>query len=136
MGSGLKVQMPPYYPVKLKDGVGATGVNENFLWVARNLATSNQNNFSMKTVSGDTTLGSNDLFVLVNCTSANITITLPAASNYEGKHYHIKKKDTTSYSVIVDGNGSDTIDGELTYEFDIPKVCISVVSDGTEWWIF
>lgn len=56
------------------------------------------------------TITSTDDVIICNGT-ATITMTLPAATG-TGKIYFIK--DVSTYSVVVDGNSSDTIDGMLT----------------------
>ena len=76
-----------------------------------------------------------DVIITVNAISTKITISLPTASSAENKLFYIKKIDSSDNSVFVDANGSETIDDcekiEMTGQYD----CITVVSDGTEWWI-
>ena len=49
--------------------------------------------------------------------------------------YHIKKIDISANAITVDGNGSETIDDGATAIITTQYECITVVSDGTEWWI-
>lgn len=62
------------------------------------------------------TVTSSDSQVEVTCTSANITITLPAISSLRPgtKAFKIIKKDATAYAVIVTPATGDTVGGEST----------------------
>ena len=63
-----------------------------------------------------------------------VTINLPAVADSEGNIYSIKKLGTTG-NVIVDANGSETIDGATTQTLTVQYTCIEVYCDGTEWFI-
>lgn len=78
--------------------------------------------------------GANDV-ILVNCTAQPVNILLPAASTVTGKIFQIKKIDATSNTLIIDGNGSETIDGMLTASTTTQYVSYTIVSDGSNWWI-
>jgi len=54
--------------------------------------------------------------VLVDCTTSNITITLPKTQYNEGKNISIKKLDSSSNNVIV--NSSDNVEGSSSYSFN------------------
>jgi hypothetical protein len=81
----------------------------------------------------DATLTTSEEVVLVDCNGANRTITLPAAASITGKFYKIKKTDSGAFSVTVDGNASETIDGATTIKLWSQYDSISIVSDGTNW---
>lgn len=70
----------------------------------------------------------------VDASSASVSATLPtvadAGNNFE---VTIKKVDSSSNAVTVDGNGSETIDGSTTQTLSNQYDAITVVSDGTEW---
>lgn len=70
--------------------------------------------------------------LLCDTDSGNITVNLPLASSYPGRMYRIKN--TGTGTVTVDGSGSDTIDGSLTATLS-QNEAITIISDGTEWWI-
>lgn len=56
-----------------------------------------------------------DHTLLANATSAGFTITLPAAgTNTTTRLLYIQKTDSTANTVVIDGNGSETIDGSTT----------------------
>lgn len=73
--------------------------------------------------------------ILADATSNNITITLPTAVGIEGRIYVIKKIDTTAYTVTIDGDGSETIDGVTTYTIYHSGAMIILQSDGANWQI-
>lgn len=87
------------------------------------------------TVSTNTTLNRTRWTVLVDTSSGDITITLPAAATYAGQVYNIKKKTSDPNKVIIDGNVSETIDGSLTAEITVQYESITIQCDGTEWFI-
>lgn len=70
--------------------------------------------------------------IIANATSGTFTLTLPAASNV-GKVYEIKKTDSSFNSVIIDGSGSDSIDGTSNKTLNSKNEAIRIVSDGTSW---
>lgn len=77
------------------------------------------------------TLDGDNSLVLVN-TSGHVTITLPAAST---THAGYTIKNIGTGQVSIDPNGSDTIDGETGLELYTQYEYVTIVSDGTEWFI-
>lgn len=75
--------------------------------------------------------------ILVSCSTANITITLPSVSDAKtvGMKLTIKKIDSTGFSVIIDGAGSETIDGQLTKELLSQYQSIQIHANSTGWWV-
>ena len=65
---------------------------------------------------------------------ADITMNLPAAAGKLGVHYNFKKLGTGG-NVIIDGNGSETIDGSTTVTISVENDSIQCCSDGTNWHI-
>lgn len=65
----------------------------------------------------------------IDC-SNTITITLPTAVDIEGQVFVIKNSDTGI--VTVDGDGSETIDGDETFDL-YEKESITIQSTGTNW---
>ena len=91
------------------------------------------NGFSTKipvTVTTATTLDDTHRVVVVS-PAADITVTLPAVATSAGYEYYIKN--TTDYAVTIDGNASDTIDGQS--DWVIHKACLHICCDGSAWWI-
>lgn len=74
-----------------------------------------------------------DEILVVNATSGNITITLPAASGNTGKKYTIKKSDATVNQVIIDGNASETVEGATTFSLYNQNDRVEIVCTGSGW---
>lgn len=85
------------------------------------------------TLTASATLTSAQTVVLCDATAGDITVTLPRAEREAGRRYNIKKIDGTGNAVIIDGDGSETVDGELTVIIDTQYDAATIVSDGTEW---
>ncbi len=79
------------------------------------------------------TLTVNDDTVLFDTGATTRTATLPAASTVTGKIYHIKKIDSGAGFVTIDGNGSETIDGDLTPDITAQYESFTIVCDGSNW---
>lgn len=80
------------------------------------------------------TMGAEDVNLVDDDTAGSeVTITLPPASDAQYPRY-IKKLGTTA-NVVIDGNGTETIDGELTATIIIPFTTIMLISDGANWHI-
>lgn len=74
--------------------------------------------------------------ILVDATGGAVTITLPAAATAEdGFSVTIKKIDSSTNAVTIDGDASETIDGATTYVISSQYESVSVVSDATKWHI-
>lgn len=89
--------------------------------------------WSYTAVSANTTLNDAHKVVTVNATGGARTITLPTAVGITGKVYVIKKTDSSTNGVIIDGNGAQTIDGSTTITIDDQYDTIMIQSDGTNW---
>jgi hypothetical protein len=76
-----------------------------------------------------------DDVILVDASSGTVTVTLPAASGNAGKVYQIKKIDSSGNTVIIDGDGAETIDEAPTLTTTVQYEAFTLVCDGTEWWI-
>jgi hypothetical protein len=71
---------------------------------------------------------------LVDCTSGDIMINLATAVGNTSS-ITIKKIDATSNKIIVDGNGSQTIDGQLIQNLLFQYTSVTLFSDGANWYI-
>ena len=95
--------------------------------------------YATKTVTTtNNTLATTDRFVHVDddTAGAQVTINLPALSGNEGLVYHIKKIGNTS-NVVVDGNGTEPIDGATTKTLTTQYESLFIVADpgSTNWWV-
>lgn len=74
-----------------------------------------------------------DEVVPCDATSAAFTVTLPAISGITGYKVTIKKIDSSANAVTVDGNGSETIDGALTYVLSNQYDSVDLVAYSGGW---
>lgn len=79
------------------------------------------------------TITANDYTITGDATGGNITFTLPTAVGIAGVMYVVKKMDATGNSVIIDGNGAETIDGATTLSITVQYTSVMLQSDGTNW---
>jgi len=87
------------------------------------------------TITTSTSLTASHNVVLVDASSGVVTVTLPAVATNGGRKYHIKKIDSSSNNVVVDGTASETVDGDLTQTMTLQYESLTVVNDGSEWFI-
>ncbi len=87
------------------------------------------------TVTSDYTATTDDDVILVDATSGSVTITLPSAVGISGEVYHVKKIDSTNNTVIIESEGSSTIDGETSEFIMVQWTSLQIVSNGTNWFI-
>ena len=72
--------------------------------------------------------------ILADASSNNVTLNLPAASGNTGLTYIVKRTDGAgSFAVIIDANGSETIDGSATSNLTSQYQVTKVVCDGSNW---
>jgi hypothetical protein len=90
--------------------------------------------WTLTTTSTSITASANNV-ILCNATSGAITITLPAASSNTNKIYGIKKIDSSINTITIDGNASETIDGALTQVISSQYDCLTIMCDGSNWYI-
>jgi len=97
--------------------------------------TTNGNSYSSPyTISTESPVNINEIF-LVNCTSGNVTITLPDAtsSTFNTNLYSIKKTDSSSNHITINTTSSQTIDGSSSATISLQYLSIGLVSDGSNW---
>lgn len=86
----------------------------------------------IQTVSSNTTLDASDGIVLVNAAGGAVTITLPAAADFAGQGFVIKKIDSSQNEVTIDApDNLDGDDGRILKS----QASVDVVSNGTTWFI-
>jgi hypothetical protein len=74
-------------------------------------------------------------FYPCDASATAMTAFLPPAAAHKSKRYAIKKVDSSGNAVTLDGADSETIDGATTQVITAQYVTLTVVSDGTQWWI-
>lgn len=104
------------------------------VWTVPNF---DQNFFGFTSTSSNLTLDNSHYFVNVDASGGNKTETLPACSSaLKGKIYVIKKTDTSSNTVTIAPDGSETIDNGPNLIFEYNGKARAVVCDGAgAWWV-
>lgn len=81
------------------------------------------NNGSSNTLVTSNTTAEAGQFLDVTCTTSNITITLPSASENSGRYITVRKADSTGYRVIVTG----------VKDLTAQNSAMALYSNGTDW---
>lgn len=93
-------------------------------------------NYTIEDATASVTLASASNYVFADASSADIVVNLPAAATAKsGRLYNIKKTDSSANKVTVDGDGSETIDGDTTFEILQQDESVTIVCDGSNWYI-
>ncbi len=90
---------------------------------------------NIQTISATTTLDGTDAVVLVDASGGAVTVNLPAAAGVTRRSYVIKKTDSSGNVVTVDASGAETIDGATTQTLVAQFDSLTIVCDGTAWFI-
>jgi hypothetical protein len=86
----------------------------------------------IKVVTTDYAIGPEKV-IFADPAAGNITLTLPPMAEAVNRIYYVKKTSLSSNLVIIDGNGSETIDGNPTATINTPNGCIALLTDGVDW---
>jgi hypothetical protein len=76
---------------------------------------------------------SSDEVILASATTLSISITLPQPNI--NTSLCVKKIDNSINAVLVQPYSTETIDGQTSYQLSIPMSSVSLVSDGTNWFV-
>ena len=95
---------------------------------SNNLTLSGGIAYHTRSVSSATILLATDFFVLV---TSNVSVTLPAQIN--GKTIHIKRNTSAGFVTVLPGSG--TIDGAASYILSANYQTVSLITDGTNWYV-
>lgn len=79
------------------------------------------------------TLLSEDGYLRCNAVGGNMTVNLPVAIG-NGRLVTVTKTDTSAYTVTLDGNGSETIDGATTKVLALPNESIQMIDAAAGVW--
>jgi hypothetical protein len=79
---------------------------------------------------------SGEIVILVDAATAGgaVTVNLPTAVGNTAK-FHIKKIDSGSNTITIDANGAQTIDGATTQTIRFQWTNLTIVSNGSNWFI-
>jgi hypothetical protein len=119
--------------IDISEGCAPSGINNAIREVMADLA----NAIQVRSISSATTLGTSDHGKVIECdaSSGAFTVTLPAVGSNTGMTVVVKKTDSSTNAVTVDGNSTEKIDGSTTYALNTQYESVMVRSDGTEWWV-
>lgn len=87
-----------------------------------------------RTVTAATTVTLDDYLVCGDATGAAFDVTLPSVRKAAGRTFKVKRLNAGN-TVTVTAAGTDTIDGSATYPLSAQFEAVTVVSDGTDWWV-
>jgi hypothetical protein len=76
-----------------------------------------------------------DDVVLCNATGGAFDVTLPDAADFKGRRFTIKRLNSGSHAVTVAAASGQTIDGASTSVLGTQYLAITVVSDGSNWFV-
>jgi len=93
------------------------------------------NNLSTATKTSSYTISATDVVIFANASSASVAISLPTASSMAGYRFYIKRTDNSANTCSVTRSGTDTIDGMTSFTIDQQYTSMTVVSDGSAWYI-
>jgi hypothetical protein len=119
------------YAIIVPSGGGSVGIGTTT--PVSTLEVSGSLGLKTNAITSATTLNQTHNIVLASAASSNYTITLPAAASNTGKTYYIKKTDNTVYTITIDGNASETIDGATTLVLYVQYDAVRIVCDGSNW---
>jgi hypothetical protein len=88
----------------------------------------------IKIVSTDYAVTRNDNYILTQDMTADITLYVPNATQYKGQSITFKNIDST-YGVTLQPYGMQKIDDVLTYVMNTTNSAVTLVSDGSNWYI-
>lgn len=78
---------------------------------------------------------SGDYLIIADATGGAITMALPPAALVPGRIYVFKRINSGANAVVIDPNASETIDGAATYTLSAQWNSVTIMSNGTAWFI-
>ncbi len=112
--------------------------DDTVVWTADPVRSPTPKSTAVVAVSAATTVSTGDDGALyaADATSGGFLITLPAAADAgNGFEWSAIKVDSTTNTVTVDANGSETINGELDYTLSQQWATVTLRCDGAEWYV-
>lgn len=89
--------------------------------------------YPVRSLSATTSAVPGDGILVCNATGAAFTVFLPEAARCKEKALFLKKTDASANAVLIDANGSETIDGSVTSSLASQWDGVLLFSDGTQW---
>jgi hypothetical protein len=113
----------------------AAGADGKTLRVASGLPTWSDATYATSTKTSNYTITGTDVVIFANANSGAVAITLPTASSVSGYRFIVKRTDASANGCTVIRSGSDTIDGATSLSLDLQYTAVTVVSNGSNWYI-
>jgi hypothetical protein len=88
-----------------------------------------------KTVDYTVVADDTNALMIGDATAAVVTFALPAVATSDGMVIGFKKSDSTAHAVILDPNGSETIEGAAQVVLGEQYDCVWLWCDGSAWWV-
>ena len=88
-----------------------------------------------KTVASHYTATFLDSLIVVDASSAPVTVSLPTPSGNSGHTFYVKKIDAAANAVTINGNGSGLIDLASTAVIAAQHDALRLTAHGGNWWI-
>lgn len=89
---------------------------------------------AISTKNSSYTVQVSDNVLLANAVGGSITFTLPPAASAVGHVFFFKKIDVSAFSMFVQANGSETIDGSNVISTSTQYFGYTLVTDGVAWY--
>lgn len=109
--------------------------HEGQAWLDTSSPGTTTETLALVTKVGAYTATDSDAVILCDASGGAFTVTLPTAVGISGKVYRIKKIDSSANAITIDADGSETIDDSTTRVLSSQYDAITIISDGSEWWI-
>jgi hypothetical protein len=90
---------------------------------------------AIRTITATGSIVSGDYAILADSTSGAITINLPTAAILAGRIFVFKRVNAGANNVVIDPAASETIDGAATYTLSAQWASVTIISNGTNWFI-
>ncbi len=87
------------------------------------------------TVTSAVTMGVEDRMILADSALAAFDVTLPPVAKAIGHTYRIKRTNISLNQIKIITPGSETLDGKVDFLLDKQWDSVTVVSDGSNWFI-
>ena len=113
---------------------GATGIDAASTAITQLTGSLSKLGISTKTGTSYTAVISDD-YLIIDATAGAYTVTLYSAAISKGKELVIKKKDSSVNAVTINTVSSQNIDGGTSYVINTQYNSVTLVSDGTQFWI-
>jgi len=113
----------------------AAGNNGQSLSVASGIPAWTDATLATASKTSNYTITGSDVVIFANATSGNVTVTLPSATSFGGYRFYVKRTDGSGNTCTVAGAGGDTIDGQTSISVAAQYTSLTIISDGSAWYI-